>query len=236
MYRTLEAIADNTELTSVLRFKGGTCASMLGWLDRFSVDLDFDYVGSTDNDNIIATRKALEVVAQDHGLTVKDWSKKGIQYFFRYDSQGVQRNTLKVEASFPVIKENGYAPMRFTEIDRILKCQTIETMFAHKLLTPIERFERTGHIAGRDIYDVHHFFLKGYSYDPAIIQTSRGTDTMTFLKQLADFIENNVTDTIIREDLSFLLSLDRFTILRKVLKRETITCLNDEIKRLGAII
>lgn len=43
-------------------FKGGTCASMLGWLDRFSVDLDFDYAG--DKKNIAATREALERIRE----------------------------------------------------------------------------------------------------------------------------------------------------------------------------
>ncbi len=46
LYRVLEGIASDKYLPSVLYFKGGTCASMLGWLDRFSVDLDFDYGGN----------------------------------------------------------------------------------------------------------------------------------------------------------------------------------------------
>lgn len=235
MYRMLDAIADDDFLSTVLRFKGGTCASMLGWLDRFSVDLDFDYIGPNDKDSIASVRSALEQISKDLGLTIKDWSKNGIQYFFKYDAVGSSRNTLKVEASFPVMKEDAYAPQRFTEIDRIINCQTIETMFAHKLLTVMERYEKTGHIAGRDIYDIHHFFMKGYSYDAQIIVASTKGDVKTFLKKLADFIDKNVTDTIIREDLSFLLPLDKFTSLRKVLKRETISCITDETKRLESV-
>ena len=41
LYRLLEAIADNQKLVKVMYFKGGTCASMLGWLPRFSVGQDF---------------------------------------------------------------------------------------------------------------------------------------------------------------------------------------------------
>ena len=60
LYRILEAIADDSYLAGVLYFKGGTCASMLGWLDRFSVDLDFDYAGKTETKDVAQTRKSLE--------------------------------------------------------------------------------------------------------------------------------------------------------------------------------
>ena len=42
LLRLLTAIVDSPYLSQNLYFKGGTCASMLGFLDRFSVDLDFD--------------------------------------------------------------------------------------------------------------------------------------------------------------------------------------------------
>ncbi|MEK7113921.1 MAG: nucleotidyl transferase AbiEii/AbiGii toxin family protein, partial [Patescibacteria group bacterium] len=82
LYRLLEAIASDSYLSSVLYFKGGTCASMLGWLDRFSVDLDFDYAGDTEN--IKKTKDALEKVFASVGLSIKDKSQNGIQYFLRY--------------------------------------------------------------------------------------------------------------------------------------------------------
>ena len=43
-YRLLSAIYDNQILAGSLYFKGGTCVAMQGLLDRFSIDLDFDYV------------------------------------------------------------------------------------------------------------------------------------------------------------------------------------------------
>ena len=51
LLRTLTEIADNPILSSFLYFKGGTCASMMGILDRFSIDLDFDLkVGSNEKE------------------------------------------------------------------------------------------------------------------------------------------------------------------------------------------
>ena len=44
MYRLLTAILSESKLSQQLVFKGGTCAVLRGWLDRFSVDLDFDLI------------------------------------------------------------------------------------------------------------------------------------------------------------------------------------------------
>ena len=47
LLRLLTAIIDDPVLSSSLFFKGGTCAAMSGFLNRFSVDLDFDLSGET---------------------------------------------------------------------------------------------------------------------------------------------------------------------------------------------
>lgn len=239
LYRLLEAIADDPHLAHIFYFKGGTCAAMLGWLPRFSVDLDFDYVGGTKDAEMQETHSWLESVFRDLGLTIKDQSKKGIQYFLKYNSDAdvggdiagarLERNTLKIDASFPLFKSSKYNQQRFIEIDRVLTCQTKETMFAHKLVTPLDRFEKTGSVAGRDIFDIHHFFLSGCEYDAAVIEERRDVSARKYLSQLSDFIEKYVTESVITEDLSFLLPYDEFSQIRKVLKRETLSLLGDKI-------
>jgi predicted nucleotidyltransferase component of viral defense system len=236
LYRVLEAIADDGYLAGVLYFKGGTCASMLGWLDRFSVDLDFDYSGSIED--IPKTRKSMKSIFSKIGLSIKDKSKSGIQYFLKYNNSSEEgairtgRNTLKIEAAFPILHSSIYQTQRFLEIDRVLTCQTKETMFAHKLVAITDRFNKTGHIAGRDIYDIHHFFMQGYGYNAAVIKERTGVNPEDFLSNLATFIEQKVTETIITEDLSSLLPPKKFSLIRKVLKRETIGFIRDELIRL----
>lgn len=231
LFRLLDAISSDAFLASVMYFKGGTCASMLGWLDRFSVDLDFDYSGTLDD--IGKTRNALVAIFADLGLSIQDNSEKGIQYFLKYENtKNIGRNTLKIDASFPLFTSSKYAPQRLLEIDRVFICQTKETMFAHKLCALIDRFEKTGHIAGRDLYDIHHFFMNGYKYDTAVIAERTGLSPKEFFSKLIIFIEKNVTDQVIREDLSSLLAPQQFKILRKVLKREVTQLLKDEIKNL----
>lgn len=228
LYRILEAIADDAYLPSALYFKGGTCAAMLGWLNRFSVDLDFDYAG--DKKDIAKTRAALEHLFKALGLTVKDFSKKGIQYFLKYENTG--RSTIKVEASFPLFSASTYAPQRFVEIDRILTCQTKETMFAHKLVALQDRFAKTRHIAGRDVYDIHYFFLHGYHYNAEVIHERCGVDAKKFFSGLLVFLGRHVTDKVITEDLSSLLPPEKFAQMRKILKREAVSLIKDEIARL----
>jgi predicted nucleotidyltransferase component of viral defense system len=46
--RLLIEIIDQPLLAQSLTFKGGSCASILGYVDRFSVDLDFDVAPSAD--------------------------------------------------------------------------------------------------------------------------------------------------------------------------------------------
>ncbi|MFA6392607.1 MAG: nucleotidyl transferase AbiEii/AbiGii toxin family protein [Candidatus Paceibacterota bacterium] len=230
LYRILEAIADDSYLSASLYFKGGTCASMLLWLDRFSVDLDFDFKGS--DEDILKARSSLENIFLKLGLIVKDKSKVGIQYFLKYKSDDSNRNILKIDVTFPIIKSSQYETVRLLEIDRFLICQTKETMFAHKLVAVLDRFEKTGGIAGRDIYDIHYFFMKGFDYNVSVIEERRNMPIKDFFISLFDFIDQKVTDKILSEDLNSLLPYEQFVQIRKVLKRETLTLIKDEIKRL----
>ena len=170
------------------------------------------------------------------GLEVKDSSKNGLQYFLKYQptdsSAGAFRNTLKIEAAFPLFAASLYEPQQFVEIDRILICQTKETMFAHKLVALIDRFEKTGHIAGRDIYDIHHFFMQGFDYNAEVIKQRSRKQLKKFFADLSGFVEQKVTDKIITEDLSFLLSPEKFAQIRKILKRETVSLLRREVEEL----
>ncbi len=234
LLRVLEAIANNPFLSQILYFKGGTCASMLGWLPRFSIDLDFDYAGDEkDIASIKKTREFLEKLFIELGLSIKAQSKNGIQYFLKYDTPHAgTRNTLKIDISFPIFQSSRYEPQRFGEIDRILICQTKDTMFAHKLVTILDRYDKTKHIAGRDFFDIHYFFLNGYEYNSSVIEERRGIPILKFLQELLVFTDKNLTDTVIREDLSSLLPLTEFTRIRKVLKREVLNFLRDEVQRL----
>lgn len=220
MYRILTAIADDALASAILRFKGGTCAAMRGIINRFSVDLDFDLIVGKKMPEL---SKHLEVIFKKLGLEIKDKSNIVPQYFLRYPKTDENpRNIIKIDVTFPPAQHDQYESVRFTEIDRILHCHTIPTMFAHKLIALIGRQERTGSFASRDLFDIHTLFIKGYEYDKKIIQEIRGVHASAFLTELHNFIEKNVTQELIDQDLNVLLSPMEFKRIRKTLKQETL--------------
>ncbi|MBN2854177.1 nucleotidyl transferase AbiEii/AbiGii toxin family protein [Patescibacteria group bacterium] len=230
LYRMLIAIVDNNKLHD-LYFKGGTAAAMAGYLDRFSVDLDFDYVGK--QENILVIRQELKKIFKDLGLEIKDESSKVPQFFLKYPTKNPDlRNTLKIDITFPAPLANKYEPVKLRDIERIVVCQDISTMFANKLVALIDRFERNKSLAGRDVYDIHHFFLSGYNYNSEVIIERTGLTLVEFFNKLIVFIEKHITMTVFDQDLNFLLPYDRFRQLRKTLKIETEMLIKEEIKKL----
>jgi hypothetical protein len=218
-------IIDRPTLAHNLAFKGGTCAAMLGYLDRFSVDLDFDVLKNADTS--ILRQEFLQVFAF-LDLTVTRELEKGLFFQLRYQSEPGRRNTLKVGANTLPVKANQYQVSYLSEIDRLMTCQTLETMFANKLVAVADRYDLHRSVAGRDIYDIHHFFVHGYSYHAPVIKERTGLDARDYIKKLSDFIKKLVTQTTINEDLNTILPYKRFQQIRKILIPETLSFLARE--------
>ncbi len=228
LYRVLVGIADDISLASVLRFKGGTCAAMMGYLNRFSVDLDFDFLGKSQE--VPAIRGRIEKMAKSLGFEIYDKSKDGIQFFLKYQAPPGKRNTLKVDAVFPVPNSSHYCSFYFSDISRTLGCQTIEDMFANKLVAVLDRYEKYGSVAGRDLYDTHAFFMQELEYNSDIIKERRGVDVKSFLKELIAFIKKHFTETVLNQDLNMLLPDQEFQRVRKILIPETLGFLENELR------
>lgn len=229
LLRLLSEIADNSVVSSSVFFKGGTAASMLGFLDRFSVDLDFDLKSET---HLPMFKKELLKIFKELDLEIKTKSKKTLSFILRYTSNPGQRNLLKLSILPVGSYSNKYQPQYLPEIDRILNCQTIETMFANKLVAPLDRFRKYRSVAGRDFYDIHHFFLQGYQYEPKVITDRTKSTLLLFFQKLFDFTKNKLTQTVINEDLNTLLSQETFQKIRKTLKVEIIIMLKNEMERM----
>jgi len=229
LHRLLMEIADQPLLAQSLAFKGGTCAAMLGFLDRFSVDLDFDVSKGVDE---AALRTVFHQVFDQMGYSVTLEFDKVLFFQLRYPSSPGKRSTLKVSASNLRVEANQYKVQYFPEIERLINSQTIETMFANKLVALTDRWEKNKAIAGRDIYDIHHFFLQGFAYRAAVIQERTGLEARAYFEILLDFIREHVTQTSINEDLKTLLPLAKFQQIRKILIPETLSFLAKEQMRL----
>ena len=227
MIRVLLKILDDTFLSQNMFFKGGTCASMLGYLDRFSVDLDFDIKSREIGAEI---SKHLEDIFTALDLEIKDYSKNALQYYLKYDAPAGSRNTVKIIDAVDVpYKNNNYENMLLPEINRYAICQTKETFFTNKLVALVDRYDKNKAIAGRDLYDVHHFLNNGIDINEALVVERRGVDLKEYLKQLIEFIDEHVTQAVINQDLNFLLDYKKFNAIRQTLKEETIVLLRDRL-------
>jgi len=228
--RILIEILDNSNLSQNLAFKGGTCATMLGFLDRFSVDLDFDLMNK---DSKLQIRQELKNIFQKIGLIFAKEHDKVPFFQVKYPSSDPrQRNSIKVSTTDNVTATNEYKTQYLTEIDRLANCQTIETMFANKLVAVTDRYNKYKTVAGRDIYDIHHFFVQGYSYNSKVIKERTGFEPKDYFSVLLDFIKKHVNQTIINEDLNTLLDNSQFQQIRKILIPETLHLLTVERNKL----
>jgi predicted nucleotidyltransferase component of viral defense system len=230
LHRLLMEIVDQPRLAQALAFKGGSCAAMLGYLDRFSVDLDFDVLKGADEAELrVLFRQVFERL--DFRLTLE--FDKVLFFQLRYPSSPGKRNTLKVSASSLRVEANQYKVQYFAEIDRLINSQAIGTMFANKLVAVMDRYKQHKSIAGRDIYDIHHFFVHGYPYHGAVIEERTGLAVRDYFAELAAFARKQVTQRIVDEDLNSLLPVRQFQQVRKILIPETLAWLEGEEKRLA---
>jgi predicted nucleotidyltransferase component of viral defense system len=229
--RLLMEIVDQPLLAQTLAFKGGTCAAMLGYLNRFSVDLDFDVLEGADKDVL---RKLFRQVFIHLGLNVSQEFENEFIFQLSYSSSPRKRSSIKVSAVNTKIEANQYRVQYYPEVDRLINSQTIETMFANKLVAVTDKYAQHGTITGRDIYDIHHFFTQGYGYHQAIIRERTGITPREYLGRLIDFIKEHITETIIYQDLNSLLSLQQFHKVRKTLILDTLYILARERDRLEA--
>jgi len=229
LYRLLIRLLDDPEIASNIFFKGGTCSTMLGFLDRFSVDLDFDLKKGANKNKL---RKKLYKIFNDLNLKIKDESKNTLQFFLLYQVPEGQRNTIKMDILDTPFKAINYYPQYLKDIDRIAICQTKESIVANKLVAITDSYKKRKTIAGRDVYDIHFFLSHGFSYRKEIIKERTKKSALVYLQELKTFVSEKITQKIVNQDLNFLLSYKQFNSIRKTLKTETLMLIGDEIKRL----
>lgn len=229
LFRLLSAILDDSYLSKHCFFKGGTAATMLGILDRFSVDLDFD-LGSMGGKQKVKTK--LESIFQKLDYPIKDQSHRAIQYLLAYDAPTYQRNTIKIELIGTPSQFTEYETKYLSEIDRYAIVQTVHTMVASKLTTPTDRFARHHDVAGRDLYDIYYFMTHNLPYNSNLITERTGLSIPEFFVNLIQFVEKKFTQTVIDQDLNPLFDPSTFKKLRLQLKNDALLALRAELSTL----
>lgn len=218
--RILHDLYRQITLSSVLGFKGGTCAYFLYGLPRFSVDLDFDLLPA-DQTQPIDILQAVKTLLTDYG-TLKDARVKRHTIFLLL-SYGETDHNIKVEINtqtlIPHIRDY-YERKEFLGLP--LLAASPGYLFASKLGALTTRPQ----VAARDIYDTYYFAKNNWEIDPSVIEARFGKKTKDYLRDCIAAIQK-FKDTEILQGLGELLDDKEKSWVKQHLKTETLFLLKN---------
>ena len=183
MGQILKDIYTNISISSLLGFKGGTCAYFFYDLPRFSVDLDFDLLGVNEKNQKLVFEKIVAIL--DKYGEVKDQYIKRFTVFALL-SYGDDDHNIKVEINVRKLVKNiqdHYEMKEYLGISMLIAKK--DYLFASKLSALTLRNET----AMRDIYDIHYFAKSNWDINAEVIEERTGKTTKEYLADCIAFIE-----------------------------------------------
>lgn len=212
MLQILKSIYEDVELSSYLGFKGGTALMFFYDLPRFSVDLDFNLIDLSQQDNIYTKiRKILCNFGTIHDEAMKFY---GPIFVLNY---GLGERKLKIEITNRVF-DNHYEIKNLLGIS--VKVMCIEDMFAHKLCALLDRTTFTN----RDLFDIWFFLKKRTAINPKIIEERMNMDVSQYIEKCIQFLEI-LPDKKILDGLGDLMDESLKNFVKTKLRLETIQLL-----------
>ena len=179
MGQILRDIYSDTSISSLIGFKGGTCAYFFYGLTRFSVDLDFDLFSSDETTQKLVYEK-IGGKLRKYGEVKDNYIKRNTIFFLL--SYGDADHNVKVEVSvriiLPDIKEH-YEVKEYLGISMLAGKK--DYLFASKLAALTDRRL----LAMRDIYDIWFFAKNNWDINAEVVKIRTGK---TVKKHLADCI------------------------------------------------
>lgn len=175
MTQVLLAIFQDSELSKLLAFKGGTSLLLFHNLTRFSTDLDFNLL---DKGEIEKVYRRIRNILQRFGR-IEDEAIKfyGAILVLNY---GKGERMLKVEVSTRQY-DNHYEVKSLMGTD--VRVMTVCDMFAHKLCALGER------ITPRDVYDTWFFLQNRTEINSNIVRLRTGKSVDEYAKQCAEIVK-----------------------------------------------
>lgn len=171
MMQILKDIYSDAMLASALGFKGGTALMFFYQLPRFSVDLDFNLLDVSKQEEVF---KRVRAILLKYGK-IHDEALKFYGPLLVLD-YGVGERKLKVEISNRQY-DNHYEWRNLLGINVCV--MTEADMFAHKLCALLDRTETTN----RDIFDCWFFLNRRTPINRQIVESRMGTSLETYLQR-----------------------------------------------------
>lgn len=178
MVSVLKDVYKNKLLGGTLGFKGGTAAMLFYHLPRKSVDLDFDLLDLTQENEVLNN---IMHIAEKYG-TIKEKHVKRHTIFFLL-SYGDNDANIKIEISRRG-PQGKYIIQDYLGISLLVMRK--EDMFANKLIALMDR----KHTVSRDIYDIWFFMREQWNVNTKIIKKRTGKSFDVYCREAADFVEN----------------------------------------------
>ena len=221
MGRILKDIYTDVTISSLLGFKGGTCAYLFYQLPRFSVDLDFDLLLISEENQKLVFEKLVSIMNK-YGQ-IKDKYIKRFTVFALLSYGGGDRN-IKVEINVRKSAANIRDRYELKEyLGLAMLAAKKDYLFAGKLSALTLRKET----AVRDIYDIHYFAENNWDINAEVIRERTGKNTKEYLADCLAFIEK-VKDGQILQGLGELIEGEKEkTWVRNHLKADSIFMLKN---------
>ena len=183
MGQVLKDIYTDVSISPLLGFKGGTCAYFFYNLPRFSVDLDFDLLEVTEENQKMVFEKVVTILSK-YG-EIKD---KYIKRFtvFALLSYGDEDHNVKVEINVRKLAENMkdlYEMKEYLGISMLAAKK--DYLFAGKLVALTLRTET----AMRDIFDIQYFAKNHWDINVEVVKNFTGKTVKEYLPDCIAFIE-----------------------------------------------
>jgi len=202
MGQVLKDIYTDVSISSLLGFKGGTCAYFFYNLPRFSVDLDFDLLVVSEENQKIVLEKIIGILS-NYGQ-IKDQYIKRFTVFVLL-SYGDDDHNIKVEINVRKLVENiqdQYEIKEYLGIPMFVAKKGY--LFGSKLLALTTRAET----AMRDIYDIHYFAKSNWDINDKVVKEKTGKTIKEYLAYCIAFIEK-VKDNQILQGLGELVESEK---------------------------
>jgi predicted nucleotidyltransferase component of viral defense system len=226
MGQILKDIYTDVEISSLVGFKGGTCAYFFYELPRFSVDLDFDLLSEKEEDKKIIFEK-IGSILKKYGSVRDLFIKKFTIYFML--SYGDADHNIKIEIN---TRKNTANPRNSYEMKEYLGIPVLvakpDYLFACKLVALTERKQ----LAMRDVYDIFIFGKKSWNIDPEPILVMTGKSVK---KQLEDCIEKveKIKESQMLQGIGELLGEEEKKWVKQNLKKEAIFMMKNYMSIIG---
>jgi predicted nucleotidyltransferase component of viral defense system len=192
MGQILRDIYSDTTISSLLGFKGGTCAHFFYGLTRFSVDLDFDLFHNDETTKGLVYEKIGGVLGA-YGEIKDQYIKQNTIFFLL--SYGDTDHNVKIEVNvrifMPEIKDH-YEIKKYLGIPMLAGKK--DYLFASKLVALTDR----NVLAMRDIYDVWFFAKNNWDINAEVVQVRTGRTVGEHIAECIRVIESVKDNEVLR--------------------------------------